>query len=65
MADGGISVEKNTTLVLKMVDKIIATSSLALAKTSSKWPSEAQCDSKVLQIKIRIYKANHNKQQKV
>lgn len=36
MADGGISVEKNTTLVLKIVDRIVAASSLALAKTSSK-----------------------------
>lgn len=39
--DGLISVEKNTTLVLKIVD------------------------SKVPQIKIRIYKVDHNKQQKV
>ena len=40
MADGGISVEKNTTLVLKIVDRIIS-ASLALAETSSKLPSES------------------------
>jgi hypothetical protein len=31
-----ISVEKNTTLLLKIVDRIVAASSLALAKPSSK-----------------------------
>jgi hypothetical protein len=31
-----ISVERNTTLVLKIVDRIVAASSLALAKPSSK-----------------------------
>jgi hypothetical protein len=36
MVDGGISVERNTTLVLKIVDRIVAVSSLALAETSSK-----------------------------
>lgn len=41
MVDGVISVEKNTTLVLKIVDRIVAASSLASSKPSSKWPSES------------------------
>jgi hypothetical protein len=36
MADGVISVVKNTTLVLKIIYKIVAASSLPLAETSSK-----------------------------
>jgi hypothetical protein len=60
-----ISVERNTTLVLKIIDKIIASSPLPSSKSSSNALQKAQCNIKVLQIKIRIQQIYNHKQQKV